>query len=327
MKTVDRQKCCYCGQENSNALYSTYSASGETFWIYHCAICRAYFLVPNPTPDDLARAYGPDYYGPGEKKFTGIVERAVDHFRNARARLVSRYLPPGGKVLDIGCGNGRFLLSLRRFGDFQLHGLEIPGTAADRTARIAEITLKTGALTRSDYERDYFDGIVLFHVFEHLTEPRLTLEIINSMLKEGGVLVISLPNIASFQSRLFRGRWFHLDPPRHTVFFKPPDLVAIMKEMGFERLRESYFSPEQNPMGAVQSLLNCLVKKREIFYESLKGNTAYISQYSHLSLLLQKLFALTLLPFFVIVDGVESILRRGATVELVFRKHSSGENL
>jgi 2-polyprenyl-3-methyl-5-hydroxy-6-metoxy-1,4-benzoquinol methylase len=320
MKSADLHPCAYCGHDESTRLYRTWSTSGDDYWIHHCSSCRAFFLVPGPTPEVLSKAYGADYYGFGEKKFAGLTEKAVGMFRNARARLVSGYLPPGARVLDIGCGNGHFLRALLKYGSYELHGLEIPGPAAQRTAEIAEINLKIGAIADGDYEKGSFDGITLFHVFEHLTDPRRTLEIISSLLKDGGILALSFPNIVSIQSRIFKGAWFHLDPPRHTQFFAPTDFINLMDDMGFKKIRETYFSPEQNPMGAMQSLLNCLVKKRELLYESLKGTTGYTKEYSRSFLFLQKCLAIAMLPILVLIDAAESLLRKGATVEFIFKK-------
>ena len=105
----------------------------------------------------------------------------------------------------------------------QIYGVEMPGGSADRAKKIEGLTLKLGHLRIHDFEPNTFDAITLHHVFEHLTEPKRYLEIICEILKPGGHLVISFPNIDSFQSRFFKGNWFHLDPPRHLFFFTPDD--------------------------------------------------------------------------------------------------------
>ena len=78
-------------------------------------------------------------------------------------------------------------------------------------------------LEKNDFAPQSFDAVTLIHVFEHLPDPRQTLEIISEILKKDGILMMSFPNIDSFQSRIFKGKWLHIDPPRHLFFFSPKD--------------------------------------------------------------------------------------------------------
>ena len=61
-------------------------------------------------------AYSSEYYGEGEEKFNGGVERILDHFRKQRAVRLNHYMKKPGKVLDLGCGNGRFLSFMGQLG-------------------------------------------------------------------------------------------------------------------------------------------------------------------------------------------------------------------
>jgi hypothetical protein len=75
------------------------------------------------------------------------------------------------------------------------------------------------------------------------------LHIIENILKPGGVLVMSFPNMNSHQARWFKGDWLHLDPPRHLFYFKPIDFIGLMQKKGFELVHEQHISLEQNPYG------------------------------------------------------------------------------
>ena len=314
-------RCCFCKKQESIELYPTQDIFENNYAIHQCCNCKAYFLAPPPTDEQLKQAYDDSYYGEQEEKFSSpLIEKVLDSFRMGRARRLSKYLKEDSKVLDIGCGNGRFLNYLRRFGDIQLYGIEQEGNSALRASKIDAINLKTGSLQKDDFADSTFDALTLFHVFEHLSNPKEILEIIASILKRGGVLVFSFPNIVSWQSRMFKGKWLHLDPPRHLFFYAPNDFVNIMKTYGFELIKQHYVSMEQNPYGMIQSILNLWCKKREVLFERLKGNENYAPDYSKLNVFFQKIFFAFSFPFFIVTDILMSFFKKGATVEMTFRK-------
>ncbi|MHC4659236.1 MAG: class I SAM-dependent methyltransferase [Planctomycetota bacterium] len=312
--------CGYCGATQSSMLYPTCSISQDEFYLNRCLKCSAVFLSPRPTQEQLEQAYDDSYYGRGEMKFTGPIEKVLDYFRSSRARRVNKYISPPAKILDIGCGNGRFLGYLIERG-FAGYGVELPGKAADRAAQIPNLRLKVGRLEEGDFNENFFDGVCMWHVFEHLTAPKQTLQIIRRILKPNGRLLMSLPNIDSLQSRIFRGRWLHLDPPKHLFFLGPKQFICQIKQLGFRLSKLSYFSLEQNPFGIQQSILNCLLRKREILFEALKGNAVYVSEYSRLSITLQKIFYVSTFLAFAALAALEAALRKGGTMELIFTKH------
>ena len=229
MDVDEKQSCTYCRVANSVSLYTTSSIFGDEFSLDKCSVCGAFFLNPSPTEEQLGQAYDDSYYGTGDSKFGSGVEKVLDVFRGARGRRVRGYVKPGGRVLDIGCGSGDFLKKLSERG-FEAFGTELDGQAARRAMQVDGIKVKTGPLLEADFDKDFFDAVCMWHVFEHLAEPKRTLEIISKILKPGGYLFLSMPNIESIQSRLFKGRWLHLDPPRHLFFLSPEKLVSVVKD-------------------------------------------------------------------------------------------------
>lgn len=313
--------CLYCKKEQSIPHFKTCDIFGDKYVIRNCLNCQAFFLSPPPNSEQLAQAYDDSYYGEKEKKFSSFIENLLDFFRRRRAQMIANTLPPHAKVLDIGCGNGRFLQYVQKQkSDTQIYGIEMSGKAAKRAAQIEGLQLKVGSLAKSDFLPNTFDAITLFHVFEHLQEPVFTLQTIQQILKPDGLFVLSFPNIDSWQANVFKGKWFHLDPPRHLFFFKPKDFVAEMQKYGFQEVQQCHFSLEYNAFGAQQSLLNLLFQKRELLYEHLKGNVSYTKDYGRFNLMLQNLFFKLTYPLFVGLDLLSSSFKKGATVEFVFRK-------
>ncbi len=315
--------CHYCSGTNNILLFPTYDIFGEHYFIYRCNSCKAYFLYPCPTEEMLIRAYDATYYGEKEEKFFLFFEKILDYFRYRRSAALCKYLNDGAKILDIGCGNGRFLLYLLKFGNYKLYGTELESNSSRRASRISQINLKIGDLEENDFPDKTFDAITLIHVFEHLKKKKKTLTIISKIIKNDGVLVISFPNISSFQSKLFKGKWTHLDPPRHLFFFAPDDFIQLMNGYGFDLIRQKYFSIEQNPFSMLQGILNIFCSKRELLLETLKGNKEYSTNYSHLNIFFQIVFFIITFPLFIFTDIFESMFRKGATVQFTFKKRNS----
>lgn len=279
-------------------------------------------LIPRPTAEQLAEAYDASYYGSRATKFDGLAARFIQQCRRAKAVRLAKQLPSGAVVLDVGCGDGSFLSALGDLGDYTLHGVELNGPASRRAQRDPRIQLQLGDLLQTGYSRDQFDLVTLFHVFEHLVEPRKTLALLHDILKPGGRLVLSFPNCGSVQARLFKGHWLHLDPPRHLFLLSPPVAEREFARAGFSVVGRRFFSPEQNPYGFMQSLMNWLLTDRDVLYERLKGNERYAPRYGRWSLCSQKALAGLLWMPAMVVDAVESAFNRGATVEYTLRKES-----
>ena len=286
-----------------------------------CTTCGSEFPDPAPTAEELAAAYNPAYYGERTDKFIRQIEWVISGFRSRRARYVLSVRPGKGRLLDIGCGSGDFLCRCQDFG-FEVSGTELPGIAADRARRRLNGSVFSGTLSEANYPDRYFDVIVIWHVFEHLTEPRQYLAEISRIIKPGGVLLLAIPNIESAQARFFRGKWFHLDPPRH-LFFMPPDRVeAALAGFGFTVHSLSHFSFEQNIFGWIQSSLNCLFGERDFLYECLKGNFP-AGKKRRFSAIVQLILAAALVPAAIVFSLVESLARRGGSFAGVYQKSGS----
>ncbi len=313
-------QCPFCHAKKGKRQYKTTDIYGSDFDVLSCPECQSYYLSPQPTADYLNEAYSASYYGEGEQKFKGAIQRGIHYFIARRARKLNALIGKNAKVLDIGCGSGYFLKSMLENGEIEAHGIELPGKSAERAARIPDIHLKVGRLEKTDFPEAYFDMVTLFHVFEHLDQPAETLTNIAQIVKKGGYFYLSCPNISSWQSQLFKGKWFHLDPPRHLFLMPPTAIKRHMKALGFTLVKEKYFNPKYNPYGYQQSLLNTTNYKRDLLFEYLKGNHTYANGTSKTSLTLQSLGFKLSLPLFIAADLTASFFKRSATAEFIFRK-------
>ncbi|CAN5473199.1 class I SAM-dependent methyltransferase [soil metagenome] len=306
---------CWCGAKTARAKFSATLESGATFHYVECEGCGVLAEWPQLAGEELAHYYAADYYGATRKKFVGPVATLVEYFQGSRARLAAEHLAAGAKILDVGCGNGGFLVQMKRRG-FAVEGTEWTEASAARIAAEEGIKVHVGDLTSLTLAATSYDAISLWHVFEHVPAPDATLAAIARLLKPGGVLLLAMPNQESWQSGLYGQHWFHLDPPRHLFGFGPRSLRKALDQHGFSVLSQSTLSLEQNPYGALQSQLNALGFSRERAYETLKGTSKNGAGAKALDYVMLALLAGPAL-FFALI---ETAVGRGGTMTLVCRK-------
>jgi SAM-dependent methyltransferase len=187
--------CRLCGSDGLR-LYYTLGNDGR-FRYYKCPACG---LVNY----DLST-------GLDQGQYTNLVDPMDDGHRwnqhNDRAwDFLKRRVPGPGRLLDIGCGNGRLIYRAKRDG-WQVKGLELsPEMAEFAAAKVgAEVIARDfldGDVPAGD--RESFDVVSLRHVLEHLPWPMQAMTKIRELLKPGGYLLIEVPNVESLSRRWVR---------------------------------------------------------------------------------------------------------------------------
>jgi len=138
-----------------------------------------------------------------------------------------------GRLLDIGCGNGRFLAQMRKLG-WDCVGFDPDPIAAQVAKERYGLEVYHGVLEKADLQRRSFNVITMTHVIEHLPEPSRTLKVCHQLLKENGFIVIATPNISSLGHRIFQSAWRGIEPPRHLFLFSVASLRNCVRSAGFE---------------------------------------------------------------------------------------------
>lgn len=295
------------------------STRDARYQLRQCLGCRLVFTAPWPDDAELATAYATEYYGPASRRFWPILERGVRMFRDQRARQIASLVPPG-RALDIGCGRGWTLATLRDLG-WQVQGVELNAAAARHAQEELGINVALGGFDPSDYPAESFDAIILWHVLEHLRSPGKTLAGVSRILRPGGVLALAVPNRASFQANWAREAWFHLDLPRHLWHFSRDDLHRLCQQNRLQIVAERHASWEQNPFGFIQSMLNRAGLPHNLLYDLIRRESARGIerpwQTHFASSLLSTLGGMALLPAGIAMLLPEQIFKLGATVELL----------
>lgn len=226
-------KCNLCGSDEDMLIEShrkgRYGKPGAEVRAVICKTCGLVYLNPQLDDVELNDLYSTNYAGtsleaPDEKlvqmKETGV-ERILEWLEK-RVNLADK----AGKVLDVGCGMGSLLGGLQKRG-WDIYGVEpAPGYAQFARDRYGAEVI-TGFLDDVSLPGSYFDMVTLGDTFEHFPDPTQTLTRIRSLLKDGGLIYIKVPNITK-HSRL---RAF--DAP-HLYSYSPNSLSSFLRKTGFE---------------------------------------------------------------------------------------------
>lgn len=170
------------------------------------------------------------------------------------------------RLVDIGSGSGRFLFQNAR--KFQhSHGIEITPAAVNFSQKtlglhiVADIADVPGEI----------DVATAWHSLEHFPAPALVtlLEHLQAKIATGGCVIVSVPNAASFQHRVFRTHYAFFDVPAHLHQFTPDSLQRLFGRHGFDRTAVVTSWP-YNLFGQIQGLLNLVVPGHNHLYYRLK---------------------------------------------------------
>lgn len=233
-KLVD---CAICGCDDTVLLLQSkdyrYGLSNHVFKLVQCKKCGLIYLNPRPNENQLADFYPDDGYYRQET----WLRFYLNFIRSLKIRDLENSHSKG-LILDVGCGDASFLQALQSRG-WQVHGTDVSKKAYNLAKqKIKNIYL--GNIEDCSFEEKKFDVVTLNHVLEHLADPAKDLKIINRILKDDGLLWLSLPNINSKQFDLLEDAWHHLELPRHIYQYSPKSIDKILQRNGFEIVRINY---------------------------------------------------------------------------------------
>ncbi len=249
--------CPLCDATDFKELYLTrdrhYGISGS-YRVVRCVRCLLVMLNPMYSDQELAALYPGDYYA-YQDKFR------VRHWRELARKLLGYYVgtkeprfKAPGTILDLGCGSGWFLDSMRSRG-WKTYGVEISEQAAV-LGKSQGLQICCGNLQDANFPSEFFDYVRANHSFEHISCPNDTLEEIYRILKPQGKLLICVPNINSLNARVFEKYWWHLCVPVHTFNYSTDTLRNIVVKNGFNVEQVSFNSDYFGILGSLQIWLN-----------------------------------------------------------------------
>jgi SAM-dependent methyltransferase len=253
--------CLLCGSDQFAQLFRgsdrLYHTTAKEFAVVQCGGCGLVRLDPQPAPDELRRYYPANYWFAPDQSAASRLEEAYrrlvlrDHVRFVEHAL--RDSRAAGPLLDVGCGGGLFLGMMQERG-FRVLGLDSSLEAAAIAWRRQHAPSLCAMLERAPLRPASLAGLTMFHVLEHLYDPRAYLIAAHHLLAPDGRLVVQVPNAASWQFQLLGPSWNGVDVPRHLFDFRDRDLEKLLESCGFDVVRRKYFSLRDNPAGLASSV-------------------------------------------------------------------------
>lgn len=245
--------CKICENQNGNKSYLVREmmfGTREEFEYFECASCGC--LQIKNIPEDISKYYPKEYvaYSPVEKVKDNFV-KAYLKLKKTRYCLYNEKTLIGfvlakmigcgfvekvkkgkvqldTKILDVGSGYGRRLISLQRDGFTNITGID-PFIEKD-------IEYPNGLKIYKkelDDVRDEFDFVMLNHSFEHMSAPLSVLKKLFTIVKPDGYVMIRTPVAGSYAWKKYGVNWLAIDPPRHFFIHTPKSMELLAQQAGF----------------------------------------------------------------------------------------------
>lgn len=190
-----RYKCRICGTEAEHKEYHVkemFFGTGEEFTYFECEQCQCMQIAA--IPDNLGDYYGSGYYSFSKPQVPKVTETKKNETR----------------ILDVGCGAGKWLLEQYAKGHVNLFGCD-PFIEKDISY---ESCIQIRKCTIHEMQGT-FDLIRLGDSFEHMTDPLETLVSIRRLLSDNGLCLLSMPLFPNAAYDICGVNWYEWDAPRH----------------------------------------------------------------------------------------------------------------
>jgi 2-polyprenyl-3-methyl-5-hydroxy-6-metoxy-1,4-benzoquinol methylase len=237
------RNCPVCGQNDFEVLFesnledSDSRAVVETIYMLwgerrgrhvKCKNCHVIYVNPMQNGSIISEAYSQM-----RSDDAAIIRETRLRATKSQVELVKKY-NGDGHLLDIGCGEGFFLLTASKFG-YATKGVEPSRDAAAYARKEFGLDIEAKPFEALRFPENHFDVVTLWQVLEHMPYPLMVLKEVHRILKPGGMLVITTPDIEGIPARILKKRWWCITR-LHINQFTTRTLMTIFRNAGFSNI-------------------------------------------------------------------------------------------
>jgi 2-polyprenyl-3-methyl-5-hydroxy-6-metoxy-1,4-benzoquinol methylase len=207
--------------------------------IVRCRRCGLIYCNPRLDVRSLKKIYAKDYFvldeqNPGidYKAYANYIreEPVITRSMVKRMKKLERYAEHKGMLLDVGCAAGFSLVAARKLG-WEAEGIEFSEFCVNY-ARSRGLAVHQGSLHDYPGNQEGIDAITMWDYLEHSSDPLGDLKICSSLLKPGGIILLSIPNVDSWSYRLLGKKWIGFKNIEHLYFFSRKTLEKLARAAG-----------------------------------------------------------------------------------------------
>ncbi len=199
--------------------------------LFACDTCGFHQVHPLPTPESLSGFY--QHYA-GSAGYSRKEKKKINRTR-ARLKRLRRYVRTGS-FLDVGANMG-FAVQAAHLEGYDAHGIEIDeGAVAQARARYEHLTFHATMI--EDYQPPAaYDLVHCAEVIEHVPDVHAFMHHLARMLKPGGYLYLTTPDIGHVRVPRDIMRWGEIKPPEHISWFTKQSLRLLLEAHGLQMTR------------------------------------------------------------------------------------------
>jgi len=243
MALLEYRNCPNCGENDFEVLFDSNIKRGDlqggidTVYMLpggkygrhvKCRKCQLVYVNPIEKASRIN-----DNYSEMENIDASIIRRSRLLATKSQVKLIKRY-KSNTTLLDIGCGEGFFLFNASKAG-YVTKGVELSRDAARYARKEFGMDVEAKPLEELQLVENHFDVVTLWVVLEHVPYPLPLLKEVHRMLKPGGLLAVSTPNVGSMLAKILGKRWWEIRRV-HINQFTTKTLMDILLNAEFKNV-------------------------------------------------------------------------------------------